>query len=313
LNGAPQLLAQDSFGITDVTVSPDGRHAIYVQDRPDVNLWTLKLATAHPTPELADSLSSTRSEFDPQYSADGRMVAFQSDRSGNPEIWAGARDGSDLKQLTHFEGPETGAPYWSPDGKSITFHSRVEGLATIFVVPTAGGTPRAISPKDFASELPSWSHDGKWIYFTSSRSGRMEIWRMRPDGGGPEQITRNGGYAAIDSMDSRFVYYAKSRNQDDGLWRLSLETGEDVRVLPRVLERAFGITRDAIYYGYLIDGFTRTAIEKLPYGATKPVRLAIFPKPIVMGFAVRPDESELTLGQLDTHTSQLMMMNFVQQ
>jgi len=131
---------------------------------------------------------------------------------------------------------------------------------------------------------------------------------MTAAGAAPEPVTRHGGYAAIDSTEGRFVYYAKSRNQDDGLWRLSLETGEDVRVLPRVLERAFAITRQAIYYAYLVKGYTRTKIEKLPFGADHVAPIALFPRPIVAGFSVRSDERELILGQLDTHTSELIMM-----
>jgi len=306
--GTPQLLARDAYSIFGPAASPDGRHVLYVQDQPDANLWTLKLDAPDALPERLDVLSSTRSEFDPQYSPDGKMIAFQSFRSGYPEIWVGRPDGSALIQLTHFNGPETASPYWSPDGKWVTFDSRVEGVATIFVIAAAGGDPKPITPKGLPSVLPSWSHDGKWIYFASARSGRMEVWRMTPAGAAPEQITRHGGYAAIDSTEGRFVYYAKSRNQDDGLWRLSLETGEDVRVLPRVLERAFAITRQAIYYAYLVKGYTRTKIEKLPFGADHVAPIALFPRPIVAGFSVRSDERELILGQLDTHTSELIMM-----
>ena len=309
LEGKPQLLARDVYSILDVAASPDGHHVLYVQDRSNINLWTLNLKSPHPTPERAESIATTRNELDPRYSPDGRMVAFVSDRSGYDEVWAGRSDGSELNQLTHFEGPETSSPYWSPDGKWLTFDSRLEGTASVFVIPASGGAPKPITPKGVASEFPSWSHDGKWIYFSSHRSGAMQIWRARPDGTAEEQITRKGAYAAIDSNDSRFIYYTKSWNQDDGLRRLSLETGEDVRILPRVLQRAFSVNQNAIFYGSLVEGFTRTAVGKLPYGAVKPTAIAIFPRPIVLGLSVRSDESELTLGQLDSHTSQLMMIN----
>jgi hypothetical protein len=88
-----------------------------------------------------------------------------------------------------------------------------------------------------------------------------------------------------------------------------LRTGKEVQVLPRVLERAFDVTASGLYFGYLTDQFTRTTIEELPYGATKPVPIAAFPKPTVAGLAVRRDASELMLGQLEAHVSQLMMMD----
>src|SRR4030067_2387508 len=36
----------------------------------------------------------------PPYSPDGRYIAFVSNRSGAPEIWVAAVDGSDLHQIT---------------------------------------------------------------------------------------------------------------------------------------------------------------------------------------------------------------------
>jgi Tol biopolymer transport system component len=33
--------------------------------------------------------------------------------------------GQNTIQLTHFHGPVTGSPHWSPDGKWLTFDSRI--------------------------------------------------------------------------------------------------------------------------------------------------------------------------------------------
>lgn len=75
LQGTPQLLTRESYGVGDLAVSPDGLHALYVQDRPDVNLWSLKLATPHPIPELAASLSQrVRSRVLPRRAKSGVPV-----------------------------------------------------------------------------------------------------------------------------------------------------------------------------------------------------------------------------------------------
>src|SRR5262249_11141403 len=66
-------------------------------------------------------IASTRLDQNPRYSPDGMRIAFESERSGNREIWAAASDGSGAVQLTSFGGPVAAGPIWSPDGKWIAF------------------------------------------------------------------------------------------------------------------------------------------------------------------------------------------------
>jgi Tol biopolymer transport system component len=47
---------------------------------------------------------STRDDLEPQFSPDGRRIAFVSTRSGNSEIWVCNSDGSNAVQLTSFGG-----------------------------------------------------------------------------------------------------------------------------------------------------------------------------------------------------------------
>ena len=44
----------------------------------------------------------------------GDRIAFVSTRSGNPEIWTVASNGSDLRRVTHRVGPDV-EPAWSPE------------------------------------------------------------------------------------------------------------------------------------------------------------------------------------------------------
>ena len=59
---------------------------------------------------------------------------FQSDRSGQFEIWVCGSDGAHCAQLTNINRPFiTGTPRWSPDGKWIAFDSAWEGRFHIYV------------------------------------------------------------------------------------------------------------------------------------------------------------------------------------
>jgi eukaryotic-like serine/threonine-protein kinase len=57
----------------------------------------------------------------PQFSPDGKRIAFFSKRSGTPEIWAIGLDGNNLQRLTFLSGPNVAWPIWSPDGRRLIY------------------------------------------------------------------------------------------------------------------------------------------------------------------------------------------------
>ena len=134
-----------------------------------------------------------------------------SNRSGNWEIWVCDSDGSNPVQLTSFRGASVIFPRWSPDGGHIAFASDAEGDGEfhIWVTSANGGKPRRMTTDPANDGNPSWSRDGQWIYFDSHRTGEQQVWKI-PDGGGDAiQVTRDGGFAALESPDGKFIYYTK--------------------------------------------------------------------------------------------------------
>lgn len=167
----------------------------------------------------------------PQLSPDGRRLVFMSDRSGYVEIWASNRDGSSPTQLTNLHG--TGTPRWSPDGLWIAFDSTTHdfngavGPSSVWVVSSLGGVPRALVNDQFENAVPSWSRDGKWIYFASLRSGKDQVWKIPAEGGTPVQVTRSGGFAALESVDGSMLFFAKTRYDNPDLWQIPVAGGPE--------------------------------------------------------------------------------------
>ncbi|MEJ7606802.1 MAG: hypothetical protein WKF37_11175 [Bryobacteraceae bacterium] len=90
-------------------------------------------------------------------------------------------------------------------------------------------------PSREASEdvVASWSRDGRWIYFASNRDGAWQVWKTSPSGGVATRVTQAGGFAAFESPDGRYLYYAKGRSVA-GLWRVPVAGGREESMMEQL-------------------------------------------------------------------------------
>jgi len=212
-----------------------------------VGIWRFSLR--HPS-SSAPIIAAGGIDTGPQFSPDGRQIAFSSDRSGSREIWLANSDGSHPVQLTRLQSFLTSTPRWSPDGKWIAFDSIVEGAPEIFMVSSRGGEPRRLARADNeGAVVPSWSKDGRSIYYSAVVNGEFEVMKLTLDRSTPEQITRHGGFSPQESADGKFLYYAKKTQP--GLWRMNVTGDDEQLVLPDLPAGYWGywqLAGKGIYY-----------------------------------------------------------------
>jgi Tol biopolymer transport system component len=222
-------------------IAPRANRLAYTAIFYDVQIWQVQ-----PGKAPKSFAPSTRLEFSPQYSPDGRRVAFASNRSGAVEIWSRNADSGNPIQITHFDSGYSGTPRWSPDGRSIAFDRRLKQGWGVFVIASDGSQLRKLTSDETLETIPSWSTDGKWIYYASNRTNRFEIWKAPANGGKGIQVTSNGGYTAFESTDGQSLYYTKERVP--GLWARPLPGGKERLLLAADVGREFAVTKDGIYY-----------------------------------------------------------------
>jgi eukaryotic-like serine/threonine-protein kinase len=259
-------------------------------------------------------VASTRSDGSPDYSPNGKRIAFSSSRSGTSEVWVCAADGSNPVQLTAYEEATSGAPRWSPDGRWLAFDSNEAGDWNVYVVDPDGGVPRRVTPGASNENHPAWSSDGRWLYFSSRRSGSDQIWKIPPGGGSAVQVTRNGGFKAVDSWDGKDLYYSKA--DPSGLWRMPVAGGEETELVhdPDLDPRSLVRSRSGVFFAtrrQILQGRTEEyAIQLFGFESGKVTEL--FRKKgsfmLFSGLAVSPDEEWLLYTGAPAATSELMLV-----
>ena len=207
------------------TLSQKGYRMAYQRAARGMNIWQLDLSSIDNQQRvLVPSTSQTDQGPGPQFSPDGKKLAYMSDRSGTMEIWVSDRDGRNPVQLTALGN--TGTPRWSPDSQWIAFDRR----GAVYVVSVAGGAPRLLAPDNASNACPSWSADGKWLYFASARTHQFQVWKTPVDGGDPVQVTFRGGHAPLGSQDGRYIYYAKTEYANPEIWQVPAEGGAETQL-----------------------------------------------------------------------------------
>ena len=271
-------------------VSRRGHRLAYVYQKGDLNIWRAPGPNAEAKNEPPVKLiASTQNDGGMQYSADGKHIAFTSDRSGNYEIWTATGDGRNPVQLTNFGGALTGMPRWSPDGTRIAFDSRPEGQSKIYVIGADGNNLRRITRDPSEDVLPSWSGDGHWIYFGSRRTGDWQVWKVPAEGGSAVQVTRHGGNQAFESRDGHDVYYTK--HHETGVWRLPIAGGEESRIFDGGHLGYWALFRDGICVLNL-EAAPQPAIECFNFATRRVTQL------------VRLDRSKVPFGAAVLDVSQ---------
>ncbi len=164
----PRLLTESPEWEVDATFGPGPREITFVRQSSysasasEIGIWR-----PDAPPEMLALPTARHSE--PEWSPDGRYLAFASDQSGSDDIWIhDARESRNVR-LTHHPDSETG-PVWSPDGQWITYtsHSRT---SNILVVDGESRESRRLTQGAGTDLWPNLSPDGQWVAFIRQHGG----------------------------------------------------------------------------------------------------------------------------------------------
>lgn len=136
--------------------------------------------------------NSTAFDLCPDYSRDGRLITFCSNRSGSFQIWAMNADGSNAHMVTN--GNRFIFPDYSPDASRIVFSGTAAATdvnQNVYLI-NADGTGLNQLTVAGNNQYATFSPDGKRIAFISDRTGVEQVWVMNADGSNQTQISHSG-------------------------------------------------------------------------------------------------------------------------
>src|SRR5437763_3050167 len=152
-------LVDASKHIESATSAPDGQRVIVVA-RGDL----YSVPGKDGTPRNLTKTSNAH-ERDAVWSPDGKWIAYNSDVTGENELYVRSQDGKgEPTQLTNKADTYYYAAAWSPDSKKLMWSDRKQRLRFIDVASKA--VTQVVESKESEIRGYDWSPDSNWVAYT---------------------------------------------------------------------------------------------------------------------------------------------------
>ena len=204
-----------TFG-ADMEAQPSvwGRTVAFVSGSLNINVWMTPMdSNRGQLLEMPRRITNESGPYalSPSVSRDGLKVAYISTRAGSRDVWFQNLATEHDVPLTATAGVEEGYPCLAPDGARLAYRVIEEPKQAIYVVDTAGGSPRKVCGDCGAPT--GWSPDGRRLLFEPG-SRIPGIGLLDVATGSTEEIAVHATYrlhSAKFSPDGRWVaFYAET-------------------------------------------------------------------------------------------------------
>jgi TolB protein len=201
---------------------------MYVRLIQEVTLFQLDIETGREDPLT----SNTGKNYWPRFSPDGRRMVYQSNQTGNWEVWILDVKTKEETPLTNHPSADI-APEWSPDGQYVSFLSNRSGPFQIWLLDIRSGkvsrllTKSVLAPRSInyghGGQIPAhrWSPDGHKIGFLTRDEQKTALWSVDRYGKNPQELI--SGLLDFDwYRDCRHIVYTRTATDTSGLRELVL-------------------------------------------------------------------------------------------
>jgi serine/threonine protein kinase/Tol biopolymer transport system component len=194
----------------------------------------------------------------PAFSPDGKTIAYVAEVDGVLQVFTRSLASSTRFQVTRSRF-DCRAPFWSPDGTRIYYHSLARDQEALWFISPAGGSPELLIEKAVRGAM---SPDGRVMAFLRPDSPgsrtRLSLWLSSAPGAEPTRFPDfyvTDGELRFSPDGSRLLVWATTGigfdifNANNGFWSVRLPAGKPIPIM-----RAFSGARVPTVFSWLPDG-----------------------------------------------------------
>ena len=165
--------------------------------------------------------------------ARGSRLAFAKLATTGLRIWrVPTQSTGDRVATAHDTGLVGSKMMFSPDGKQVTWQSRLTGGPQIWIAPGTGTPPRPITRQKTPAFDPYWSADGQNIVFESHDAGNSDVYVVNVTSGRVRKLTSDPAEDRWPtySRDGRYIYFTSHRDGSPRIYRMPADGGDAVAI-----------------------------------------------------------------------------------
>jgi hypothetical protein len=228
---------------------PDGKKMLVIKGNWDSDIATIPLSLVSKTQAKQFLITedsnysimerSTLAEDNAQYQPNGELIAFNSDRSGEDQLWI--TDGNGPQQLTYFPiDSRIDGQDWSADGKSILVN------ANNILTQVGLDSKQKLFPFGYRVEqLFHWNSNDNTALLTARIKGVLTFGEFNLDNREFRVITDKKVSWALKSEDGRLIY----TDQLDRFWQPGPAEDQMIELLEHQGSDKRFITKNNVIYG----------------------------------------------------------------
>ncbi len=233
ITGTPRSLSLLTGLLRDLAISRDGTQLAGSGLEGSRNLTLLPLDEDGSAPSGPEEILTGGQVIDhePNFSPDGRHIAFISNRLGPADLWV--LDLETRKQdrlLLPGAGKEIQWPSFSPDGAQMSVTRFLpDGTAALWLVAVDGSQAEELLAPGTEISASSFSRDGKTILYSARIDGNYQVFSLDLASRETRQLTTSPGnkQLAYFSPDGRWITFPSNPHGPVQIWRMPAEGGPE--------------------------------------------------------------------------------------
>jgi tricorn protease len=180
------------------------------------------------------------SEYFPQFSPDGKWIAFTGEYDGNRDVYVIAAEGGDPRRLTWHPASDEVVGF-TPDGKRILFRSSMQDPHRddeLYTIAVGGGEPEKL-PLGWAVRLDIDPASGQWAFVRKGWEGATwkryrggtapDIWVGHPERKDFKKVTTFDGVNSFPMWHGGKIWFLSDQGGTANLWSMNADGSGRVR------------------------------------------------------------------------------------